>query len=367
VRSTVRIMVSLGVACGIGLASAASASAAETPARSATVVQSTPWRAVYAARLGSPSLRAVSAISATNAWAVGNSRSGPFIVHWNGQAWHSAVIPHPAGFVAQSIQARPTGGVWVLGYVSTTTFSAFAIEWNGSTWHLVRLPADASDAGVIFGPADMWLLGETIFCNGTGTVCTTTVLHWNGQVWTRSTAPTLTADIEGTSDKDMWLIGTNNTHQVGDQEFGQLVGFRWNGRSWVSVTMPHPEISGTPTFTVDSPSNVWMSAVSAKTDSQGQQPTLGVHWNGTLWTVLTAPDVALAAGPIATDGGAGAWFTPNAHWTGRTWIVEAGLWLPSWANPFSFVGMARIPGTTIVLVVVDSQGGTLVGTSQRLP
>ena len=365
-RSPIRYVMSFGCATAIVFAGVAAAPAAEGSASPAVDVVPTPWRVVYQTRSGLPSLQGVAAISATNAWAVGNRRSGPFVVHWNGRSWQASGIPHPAGFVAQSIQARVAGGVWVLGYVSSTAQSV-AIERNGGVWRVVRLPADAGTTGMIFGPADMWLTANTIFCSGNPSQCTTTILHWNGTAWTRFVVPTMVADMEGTSDSDLWLIGTDSNHQVGDQEFGKLVAFRWKGTSWRWVPMPHPEISGTPTFTVGSAKNVWISAWSAKTDQQGQQPTLGVHWNGVRWTILTAPDTALASGPIAIDGRGGAWFTPNARWNGRMWLEEAGLWLPSWANPFSFVSMARIPGTTIVLTAVDAQGGTLIGASQRLP
>ena len=367
-RSSTRFLMSFGAASVIGftLAAPTSAAAAGGSAGPAAVVVSTPWRVVYATRSGAPLLQDVAAVSTNNVWAVGDRGSGPFVVHWDGRQWHTSGIPHPAGFDAQSIQASSAGRVWVLGFLPNSNQAA-AIEWNGSTWHVVRLPTDAGTTGMIFGPADMWLTGNTIFCNFSGSKCTTTVLHWNGKIWNRFTVHTMVADIEGTSDGDLWIVGTDNNHQVGNQQVGELVAFRWSGKSWQWVRMPHPEISTPPALTVDSRTNAWVSASRAKTDPQGQQPTLGVHWDGRRWTVLTAPDEAFASGPIATDGRGGAWFTPNARWNGRTWLEEVGLWLPAWANPFSFFSMARIPGTTIVLVTVTSPGGTLIGASQRLP
>jgi len=192
------------------------------------------------------------------------------------------------------------------------------------------------------------------------------VLHFNGSAWKSTSVPTTIAAIGGTSDRNLWLIGQKNMHQVGNQEFSELVGFRWSGRAWRPVDMPHPEIAVTPGLTVASPRNVWIDTMRAKPRPNGEQPTIGVHWNGQRWTVLTVPDSLASPGVTATDGGQGLWFQPELHWTGSQWIEEAGRWLPSWANPFSYVSISHVPGTRKVVVAVESQGGTIIGANQPL-
>jgi hypothetical protein len=92
-----------------------------------------------------------------------------------------------------------------------------------------------------------------------------------------------------------------------------------------------------------------------------------MHWDGRRWTVLIAPaELGITVAKAVTDG-RGAWFTPDARWNRRTWYEYAGVWLPNWANPNAYIGMSRIPGTTVALVAVVSQGGTLIGASRRLP
>jgi hypothetical protein len=337
----------------------APASAAQ---RSSPVTVSTPWRVVYQNRSGLPSLVGVTAVSAHNIWAVGNRRAGTFAAHWDGRRWLTSGIPHPAGFVAQSVQADSHGGIWVLGFVADSAHSA-VIARNGTAWHTIMLPSGAGTSGVIFGPSDMWLDGNVSACNNSGQ-CTSTVMHWNGRTWTTFTVPTLTSDLEGTSDGNLWLTGADNIRQVSGQEFGALVAYRWNGTSWRPVPMPHPQILIGSSITPASPNNVWISAFSAASG----EPALAVHWNGQRWTVLTAPAILdIPATEAVTDGRGGAWFTPAARWNNGTWYDYVGLWLPGWANPYSYVGMSRIPGTTVALVVIVSQGGTLIGASQRLP
>jgi hypothetical protein len=331
----------------------ASGAGAAAAAPVAVPVVTTPWRVVYETRAGLPSLRDISALSSRDIWAVGDRLAGPFVARWTGRRWETAGIPHPAGFNPQFIQAPSPADVWVLGYEPDG--SALALHWDGGAWHTVGLPVDASASGVVFSPSDIWLVANFGSCVNPGGECVSAVLHWNGRAWRRFSLHTLVAGVAGTSDRDLWLIGQNKV-DVGGPGHSELVGFRWNGKAWRSVTMSHPEIAGTPALTVASPANVWISA---------EQPTLGVHWNGTRWTMLTAPD-ALGTGPIAIDGRGGAWFGPDLHWTGRGWIEIAGRWLPSWANPFAFVSMSHIPGTGKDVVAVVSQGGTLIGANGPL-
>lgn len=216
----------------------------------------------------------------------------------------------------------------------------------------------------MFSPSDIWLAGnQTCFPSR----CVATVLHFNGSAWKSSSVPTTIAAIGGTSDGDLWLIGQNKMHQVGSQEFSQLAGFRWSGHGWRPVTnMPHPEIAVTPGLTVASVRNVWIDTLRARPRRNGEQPTIGVHWDGHRWTVLTVPDSLASPGVPAIDGGRGLWFQPELHWTGRTWVEEDGRWLPSWANPWSSVGMSHVPGTAKVVVAVVSHGGVLIGANRPL-
>jgi hypothetical protein len=352
--------IGLFAAVGLMAAPAAGADVAAAATTAAVPVQATPWRVVYKTRTGQPSFRDIVALSSRSIWAVGDRRTGPFVARWNGLSWKTAAIPHPAGFNPQFIRAPAPTDVWVLGYEPDGR--AAAVHWDGAAWHTVTLPADASAVGAVLSPSDIWLAGSSV-CVSTG--CVTTLLHWDGSAWTRSSVHTAVADIRGTSDRDLWLIGRNNIRQAGSQEHSELVGFRWNGTSWRWVSMTHPEITGGPSLVVASPNNVWIGAARARPRLGGEQPMLGVHWNGVRWTVLTAPG-NLGSGLIATDGNGGLWFGPDLHWTGRGWIEEAGVWLPSWANPFGYVSMSHVPGTRTDVVAVVSPGGTLIGANQRL-
>src|SRR5215469_7985161 len=115
------------------------------------IARPTPWRVVYTNRTGRPILHDIAALSSTDIWAIGDRRSGPFTVHWNGRRWSTAKIPHAAGFIPLSISAPSARDVWALGFRLRSGLPE-AFRWNGSSWQVVALPANGSDLGVVFSP-----------------------------------------------------------------------------------------------------------------------------------------------------------------------------------------------------------------------
>jgi hypothetical protein len=89
---------------------------------------------------------AVSAISATNAWAVGTQSGGsgeaPLVEHWNGSLWRVVSSPSFPDDVVNltGLTGIPgTSHLWAVGYLSNAGVpQGSVIElWNGSTWSVV--------------------------------------------------------------------------------------------------------------------------------------------------------------------------------------------------------------------------------------
>jgi hypothetical protein len=60
-----------------------------------------------------------------------------------------------------------------------------------------------------------------------------------------------------------------------------VAAYRWNGRAWHRVRMPHPVFdNGGPDVTAVSPANVWIGW-----DDNTSQYAL--HWNGQRWRTVT--------------------------------------------------------------------------------
>src|ERR1700721_1953814 len=60
-------------------------------------------------------LRAVSVVSSSNAWAVGE---GPTVLHWNGTTWAKRTIPGLAGAFLSAVDALSPSNVWAAGFLA---------------------------------------------------------------------------------------------------------------------------------------------------------------------------------------------------------------------------------------------------------
>src|SRR5205807_6085949 len=111
----------------------------------------TSWRIVSSPNIGSNfnTLSGVTAISSTNAWAVGfviNSSKNinqPLVEHWNGTKWGIVSTPSIADAALNGITAVSASDVWTVGttFTHSRTNSQPLIEhWNGTNWRLVPGP-----------------------------------------------------------------------------------------------------------------------------------------------------------------------------------------------------------------------------------
>ncbi len=91
----------------------------------------------------------MAATSATNAWAVGYTRTaGPYhtmILHWNGRSWTR--VRSPGGTFGNNATldgVAATGGAnaWAvgIGYDNTGRNEAFILHWNGTAWRQAGSP-----------------------------------------------------------------------------------------------------------------------------------------------------------------------------------------------------------------------------------
>jgi hypothetical protein len=94
-------------------------------------------------------LTSVVALSATDAWAVGQVSAGAptdvLTEHWNGTAWSVVASPTPGLFpVVRSVAARGANDVWAVGDIatndSTPQYRTFTLHWNGTSWARVASP-----------------------------------------------------------------------------------------------------------------------------------------------------------------------------------------------------------------------------------
>lgn len=139
---------------------------------------------------------AVTVLSPTDAWAVGEDTFGDSnaSAHWDGHVWTS--IPTPALHDGNSSQNNLTGvtalaadNVWASGSEGSANDQNFNIpymlHWNGKIWSLTKTPNTGSEGSQLNGvaalsPTDIWAAGKTGTEDGSSLTLTE---HFDGRSW----------------------------------------------------------------------------------------------------------------------------------------------------------------------------------------
>jgi hypothetical protein len=256
------------------------------------------------------SLLAVGASSASDAWAVGFTKTvaaagrNPLAVHWNGSRW--TIVPTPtlsgsAKSTLNGVVALSPTNAWTVG--KGRNGAALAEHWNGSTWSVVPVPTPAGAtssqlSGIsALSPSDLWAVGSVAAVVGTTVQTRTLVEHWNGTAWSivtsrNATSSNLLTGVAAVAANNVWAVGYTVTTDGSNQPDKTLVE-HWNGSAWSVVASPSPASNDTLTgVAARSATDVW--AVGNRQDRSGAIPidrTLTEHWNGSTWSVVPSPNV----------------------------------------------------------------------------
>lgn len=354
-------------------------------------------------------LTAVSARTATDAWAVGfyqgpNRHDGRVMLteRWDGTRWTQVATPN-VRFFDEKLLAVSAGGaseVWAVGSTNQTSFATtnpIAAHFDGTAWTIVPTPATTGsaksilDAVVDFGPGNALAAGR-------GRDGRALVEHWDGTSWSIVTTPTpvppagstfagaTITGLSALSPNDIWAVGSFSAlHGTVLDTFTLTEHF--DGRAWTIVRSPnvvpeHP-LNGSRqvlnAVAAVSPTDVWAVGDTIDTASGSflADKTLVLHWNGTAWSVVRAPDhpaedvlsgVAVvsatdvwAVGTFVDRGADGTAFpvgkTEILHWNGTAWSVTPS---PNGATGDAGLGgVSRVPGTSQAWAV----GSTVTGPS----
>ena len=247
---------------------------------------------------GGSFLNAVVALSASDAWAVGLSRSpgGPartLVLHWDGRRWAFIASPNagPGDNSLVSVAAASARDVWAVGYRDAKgVYRSLVEHWDGDRWTVVRLPrlggpgnglnaVDAAASGVV------WAVGGSARARGPSQPL---VLRLDGQSWSSVPAPASlhSATLNGVAargGRGAWVVGATRSGG-GDRAFG----LQTDGRNWRVVP-----IDLAAALSVDlnatwaaAPDDVW--AVGSSFDGRWYRP-LVEHGAGRRWSIVPTP------------------------------------------------------------------------------
>jgi hypothetical protein len=263
------------------------------------------WSAVPAPSPGGQAmLVAVSADSASDAWAVGSDDGGEknLYLHWNGSAWKQVPGPTPDGSVLTGVTAiSPSDALAVGSYTSPSGVTVtLALRWNGKSWAKQATPDPSSSENELLGvtaasATSAWAAGFSLDPQSRNE---TLILHWNGSTWQQASAPavasfqTQLSGIAAGSGSDVWAVGQFYSAADADQP---LI-LHWNGTTWSRATLPGAGSKTEVLFGVTSvsPSGAWAVGRGPCVGPSDNCPSrsLTMHWNGTSWKVVGSVSVS---------------------------------------------------------------------------
>jgi hypothetical protein len=326
-------------------------------------------------------LNDVTAISSSNAWAVGRysdaespAPESTLAEHWNGTAWKVVTTPNAPDSVdgvsqnrgnrLNAVTAISGSDIWAVGAHGTFTDDAvipntLVEHWNGTAWKIIYSPNPSTsgnelNAVVARSASNIWAVGTYVDTSfGTDRPL---AMHWNGTAWQsvfvpgHGTSSRLfgVAKIPGTS--QLWAVGEyEKVDSVTGARTGGALIEKWNGKFWSVAT-----------FTKG-----WQRLNSVTAISSSSAFAVGnsvMRWNGTSWNLVANAvpanggyEVELEAVTRAPNGNlwAAGWrnvpetlsySTLTERWDGTTWSV-----VPSVDRGRSFLkGIAKAPNSTRV-------------------
>jgi hypothetical protein len=231
---------------GCGFPTTGGATPTTSPGASPTATSGascTAWHGVSSPNpTGSRSIfTSVNALSATDAWAVGRSNplsagasyASTLIERWNGTRWSIVPSPSPGpwGNDLLGVAALSATDAWAVGdflNVAQSTGPTLIEHWDGRHWHAVSSPNIGFKSNILAAVAavsskDIWAVGEA-FDSGSGP---SLIEHWDGRAWSLVSSPNAPSSnyinltgVSALSAQDIWAVGYSSPPNR-----GQLIYF----------------------------------------------------------------------------------------------------------------------------------------------
>jgi hypothetical protein len=244
-------------------------------------------------------LQGVAAVSADDVWAVGTyiqvyNEERTLVEHWDGTSW--GIITSPNGSTGSNyltaVSAVSATDVWAVGlYFSGSVAQTLAEHWDGTTWTIIPSPSPSTVHNYLYGVAavskkDVWAVGSRWGPNDP-TDERTLVEHWDGSAWSvvpsadLGDAKAFLYAVSAVSSNDVWAVGWRGW--PGPSPLFTLVE-HWDGSAWTVVSSPNPIGSNSRLVGVAAAAanDVW--AVGAS------DWTLVEHWDGRSWAMVSSPN-----------------------------------------------------------------------------
>lgn len=214
--------------------------------------------------------------------------------------WSTVPAGTPGGFLLYGVFANMSCAAaddcLSAGYGQTQggSYEPFAEHWNGSSWAVTPLPIGSPDTlqGLsCLSTSNCWVVGGTEF---KGSNPRPVLLHWNGSQWVSAAGPTqpgYLGDVACPTREHCIAVGWNQTSSGSSQTIGE----QWDGSSWTSLSVAQPKNQFySALYGIDCPSPSDCLAVGQKVaTAKSPAQILGERWDGKSWSVVNVPNPSL--------------------------------------------------------------------------
>ena len=344
------------------------------------------WQVVPSPSIGNldNDLAAVSAGSATDAWAVGNFYNSnnketldTLGLHWDGQSWTAFPLPNvgPNENTLLGVSELAGGSTWAVGYFVDAEYRERTLveHCDGVGWRVVPSPSPAP-GNILYGVAalsdsDVWAVGGR---QDAGGIWHPLAEHWNGSTWSVVAAAdpngggNLLYGVRTVSPTSVYAAG-----QTGTSFPGQALVEHWNGHSWsVASTISSAAGQSLVPFGITG-TDAALAVVGEREGDTAPFETLVIGGATSALALTNAPSVGtgendLFAATTAPDGTSWAvgWnvdpadgrFVPLVErGAGNSWTVAPAA-APGTGDG-GLAGVAAIPGGGVWAVGIRSENG----------
>lgn len=304
----------------------------------------------------------VTAVSATDGWAVGGNGTTGVVQRFNGTRWSVFPTPDLLGQGANSsaalsgVDATSAGNAFAVGNATSSSTGAHigvALRWNGSAWSRLTVPSTSTETAFTavkaFSANDAWAVGGTTASANSSR--TTVAMHFNGAAWSPTPIPSpgtkdnILTSVDGSAPNDVWAVGFLHNLPYGNRIRLPMI-MHWNGSAWTQV--PSPGAADHSTYLYDVAAVSATDAWAVGYDTSTPDGAFVARWNGTAWNAAPAPALG-SLSSVAARSGNDVWVTGSdangapaaAHWNGSGWTV----------TPLTVTGGVGMPLVNSVAVV----------------
>lgn len=246
-------------------------------------------------------LGGISGVAANDVWSVGwfrvdqpnNFDEFPFALHWDGRRWNTEPVPEPpVGLDHKTrlydVTAVSATEVWAVGnYIppdSVNTIETLAMRWDGSNWEFIPSPTAQIGSGSTFYAIDskgdeIWAVGYSLGPAGKDNLAA----RWNGSEWEEYHPIRINnGDHEFTS---VHIVSENLTVAAGGvTPLGLPYVGLWDGSSWSEVLprINSDDYLGLTSIIGFGPDDIWVGA--SRVENLVFQEFVYLHYDGSSWT-----------------------------------------------------------------------------------